>query len=157
MQTLLAELLAPLELLEHSIFLGGGDHPRARWPLIHLDLVASALSLLLLLLTIPLQILRHFCHIFGLEVLLLGDCLLYGHLVHLVLHLILFDAPHVLFDEVLFVVDALTMVFNHRASLVVDRLGLEVYRGDLGWDLGELLHFEGLFHLYSKVNEIQLQ
>ena len=137
-----------MELLEHSIFLGGGDHPRARRSLIHRDLFASALALLLLLLTISLNVLGHLCHIFVLKVLLLDDSLLDRHLVHLVLHLILFDASHVLPNEVLLVVDALPMVLDQRTSLVVNRLGLQVYRGDLGRDLGELLHFEGFFHLY---------
>ena len=146
-QTLLAELFAAIELIKHLLFLTDRDYPCSRWPLVHLNLPFSLLSLSFLFLAVLLQICRDLCVVLCFELALFLNLCFLGCNVGIECALGAANAAHVLSNEVLLVLRSLFMLLDQVAPLIINLSVLQLLSCDLRRNLGKLFHLEGLLVL----------
>ena len=139
--------LSSVKLVKSFWFLVSSDNPCANRSFVHLDLLKGFLAFCLLLFAKALQICWDFSHVFGFKLFfLLCECI-FGNFTHLDLHFSLADLFHVALDEVFLIHHALLVLIDKLLSLNVDRLRLQTFCCDLGWDFCKLLHLKRDFHL----------
>ena len=146
-QTLLAELFAAIELIKHLLLLTDCDNPCSRWPLVHLDLPFSLLTLSFLFLAVFLQICRDLCVVLCFELALFLNLCFLGCNVGIECALGAANAARGLSNEVRLVLRSLFMLLDQVAPLIINLSVLQLLSRDLRRNLGKLFHLEGLLVL----------